>query len=210
MRKRWVSVLLVLVMTLGVLPAAAFAEESGVYAPYGEEAFFALPGENGDVYEASEEEGEAYAPYAESADFIVQDGVLKRYTGSAAEVTVPEGVTHIGTYAFSDCVGLTSVTIPNGVTSIMVRAFEGCTSLNSVTVSDSVTSISSSAFLGCTDLRDVYFDGTKSQWKTVNKSANLNSAVIHYGATDFQDRKCPEEMTYNFANSQDGFKETLI
>ena len=58
-------------------------------------------------------------------------------------VVVPESVdyngntypvTSIGSYAFSDCSGLTSVTIPNSVTSIGYFAFNGCSGLTSVTI----------------------------------------------------------------------------
>jgi hypothetical protein len=62
------------------------------------------------------------------------------------EVTVPDGVTSIGDYAFFDCTSLSSVTIPNSVTSIGWYAFCDCTSLTSVTIPDSVTSIGPSAF----------------------------------------------------------------
>lgn len=39
---------------------------------------------------------------------------------------IPNNVTKIGDYAFSDCVGLTSINIPNTVTSIGNGAFDGC------------------------------------------------------------------------------------
>ena len=48
-------------------------------------------------------------------------------------VTIPEGVTSIGDYAFSSCSGLTEVTIPASVTSIGDYAFTYCTRLGSVT-----------------------------------------------------------------------------
>lgn len=48
-------------------------------------------------------------------------------------VTIPEGVTKIGDYAFQYCSSLTSVTIPEGVTTIGEGAFYGCSALTSVT-----------------------------------------------------------------------------
>ena len=47
-------------------------------------------------------------------------------------VTIPDGVTSIGAYAFSGCSGLTSVTIPSSVTDIGYGAFDGCTSLKNI------------------------------------------------------------------------------
>ena len=61
-------------------------------------------------------------------------------------VVINDGVTRIGSNAFSACTGLTSVTIPDSVTSIGNYAFDGCTGLTSVTIPDSVTSIGGYAF----------------------------------------------------------------
>jgi hypothetical protein len=72
-----------------------------------------------------------------------------------APYTIPDSVTSIGNYAFSDCTGLTSVTIPNSVTSIGDAAFFGCSSLASVTIPNSVTSIGDGAFAYCYSLTSV-------------------------------------------------------
>ena len=74
---------------------------------------------------------------------------------SITKVTITEGVTSIGEYAFYKCSSLTSVNIGNSVTSIGGYAFNGCTSLTSVTIPDSVTSIGGNAFNGCTSLTSV-------------------------------------------------------
>ena len=71
-------------------------------------------------------------------------------------MTIPNSVTSIGNYAFSDCSGLTSVTIPNSVTSIGYNAFRGCSGLKSVTIPNSVTSIGEYAFYGCSGLTSIY------------------------------------------------------
>ena len=68
------------------------------------------------------------------------------YKTSIKSVTIADGVTNIGAYAFSRCTALTSVTIPSSVTSIGDYAFNMCTSLASITIPSSVTSIGESAF----------------------------------------------------------------
>ena len=74
---------------------------------------------------------------------------------SLTSVTIPNSVTSIGNWAFSNCESLTSVTIPNSVTSIGNWAFSSCVSLTSVTIPNSVTSIGEGAFYGCESLVSV-------------------------------------------------------
>ena len=68
---------------------------------------------------------------------------------TVTSITIPSGVTSIGSHAFKNCTSLTSITIPSSVTSIGDGAFSGCTSLTSITIPSSVTSIGNNAFNGC-------------------------------------------------------------
>ena len=70
-------------------------------------------------------------------------------------ITIPDGVTSIGDWAFSDCSGLTSIIIPYGATSIGWGAFNECNGLTSITIPDGVTSIGDSAFQFCSGLTSV-------------------------------------------------------
>jgi len=54
------------------------------------------------------------------------------YCSSLTSITIPNSVTSIGEYAFTDCSSLTSITIPNSVTSIGEYAFSYCSSLENV------------------------------------------------------------------------------
>ena len=54
----------------------------------------------------------------------------------AGAITIPDGVTQIVNYAFSNCDGITSVTIPDSVTSIGYSAFGDCSSLKDVYITD--------------------------------------------------------------------------
>ena len=128
---------------------------------------------------------------------------------SIKSVIIENGVTSILTYAFSGCTSLTSITIPDSVTSIGESAFDGCTSLVSVTLSKSITTIEYStffgcssltsieipksvttivnfAFCGCTNLKDVYYDGTQSEWNKINighSNECLTNASLHCSLT---------------------------
>ena len=89
------------------------------------------------------------------SDFIVKNGVLTKYTGNDADVTLPDNVTSIGNWAFFSCLSLNSVTIPYGVTSIGNNAFYDCSNLYRVIIPNSVASIGESAFEGCTNLEGI-------------------------------------------------------
>ena len=67
------------------------------------------------------------------------------------KVIIPDSVTNIGRYAFSNCDSLQAIEIPSSVTSIGYRAFEDCDSLQSVTfgVNSKLVSIGDYAFDGC-------------------------------------------------------------
>ena len=94
-----------------------------------------------------------------SGDFsyrLLSDGTaeITRYTGEAAELTVPDTldgipVTGIGENAFAGCAALTSVTLPSGILEIGESAFSGCTALLSADIPKSVEFIGAEAFSGC-------------------------------------------------------------
>ena len=99
--------------------------------------------------------------------------------------TIPNSVSEIKEWAFSDCSDLTNVTIPNSVSKISYGTFECCENLKSVTIPTSVKSIDGRAFSGCDSLSDIYYKGTASQWKAVKVEAfnnPLKNATIHYGS----------------------------
>lgn len=73
---------------------------------------------------------------------------------SLTEITIPEGVTKIGTNAFYGCSQLTSITIPSTIKN-MDTAFSGNTALSQVTLTNGIPKISSHAFERCTELREI-------------------------------------------------------
>ncbi len=73
-------------------------------------------------------------------------------------VTIGNGVTSIGNYAFGNCTYLVSLSIGNNVNNIGERAFYECTSLTSITIPNSLKTIGRSAFYGCKSLNAVYID----------------------------------------------------
>ncbi len=79
--------------------------------------------------------------------------------GRSGSYSIPNGVTTIGNYTFSDCDNLTGVAIPDSVTTIEDYVFKDCYSLTGVTIPNSITTIGDLVFSGCASLTGVYFRG---------------------------------------------------
>lgn len=102
---------------------------------------------------------EKFEKYTCSDPFDVDDdGVLDKYNGSEGNITVPRGVTRIGTCAFCDCENLKSITLPKDLQTLGEKAFAQCTELTSVSVPDSVSEIEEgkNVFEGCNKISVSY------------------------------------------------------
>ena len=75
---------------------------------------------------------------------------------SVEAVTISSTVATIGAHAFESCTSLASINIPEGVATIRAYAFKDCSSLETVTLPNSLTTIESGAFVGCVATEDVY------------------------------------------------------
>ncbi len=78
---------------------------------------------------------------AVGSDFVVENGVLTAYTGTASSVVIPGNVKSIGSSVFEGNKNIISVSYPNQVTSIGARAFYGCTNLKYSTTYDAMASM---------------------------------------------------------------------
>ena len=96
-----------------------------------------------------------------SLDFVIENGVLKKYKGSAKVVVIPDGVKEIGGGEFLANNGLnynstiTKVIIPDSVTKIGMAAFYMNSGLLEIDIPDSVTIIGPSAFGSCISLTEI-------------------------------------------------------
>lgn len=102
-------------------------------------------------------------------------GIAFAYTG-IENIKIPNSVTSIGKGAFERCENLKSVELPNNIKTIQMSTFNCCWSLETITIPKSVTSIETGAFFGCEEL-EVYYSGTKNQWKSISISSDYNFAL---------------------------------
>ena len=87
------------------------------------------------------------------------------------EATIPDGVTTIGSYAFTDCRGLRSVVIPGSVTEIGKYAFDECTGLKWI------------VNLSCVQLSDI-FNGGADDRTYAQRRLLVGEAVRKYGLSE--------------------------
>lgn len=71
------------------------------------------------------------------------------YNSSFTKITIGEGVTLIGEYAFYSCDKATDISIANSVKTIGKNAFWGCKGLTNVTIPNGVTNLGEGAFYYC-------------------------------------------------------------
>ncbi len=83
--------------------------------------------------------------------FTVSGTVITAIQGSPTSVTIPEGVTDIGT-AFRNITSLTSVSLPSTLSTVVVQAFDGCTNLASITSANASYTVVNGALIHGTTL----------------------------------------------------------
>ncbi len=133
MKKKLLSILVVLAMVVAIMPMTVFAESEQI----GDYTFDKSTG---------------------TITRYTGTGVDLEIPATLGEVNV----TSIGNNAFSECTSLASVTIPEGVTSIGAFAFNKCTSLASVTIPSSIRNIGRDAFQECANLKSLNIDSVES------------------------------------------------
>ena len=172
MKKRVLSLLLVLLMVVSLVPMSALADRSNTDVAYAvERGNIYFNKATGTITDCDESVTKAIIP-AEIDGVAVTS--IDRYAFSGCtrlkSVTIPNSVTSIGYNAFGGCTSLASIDIPNSVTSIGDSVFYGCTSLASIDIPNSVTSIGFSAFYGCNSLASI----------------NIQNSVTSIGFSAFQ------------------------
>ncbi|MBU5480124.1 leucine-rich repeat protein [Blautia sp. MSJ-19] len=127
-----------------------------------------------DVFSDGETATEEELPESgEANSFTIEGTVLKKYTGTGGNVTIPEGITEIESYAFEYCTGVQTVVIPSSVTKIGYRAFWQCKGLRTVTLNQGLKTIGESAFYGCTAIKNM----------TIPKSVTSIDGYAFYGCS---------------------------
>ena len=118
------------------------------------------------------------------------------------KITISEGVTSIGEYAFEECTNVTSISIPSSVTELNEYCFSACKSMKNITIPQSVTRIADGVFDACEKLTDIYYGGTDASWKHITSwNAGLGGNVTIHSTGVFTG-KCGDNLTWKIDNDE--------
>ena len=132
---RLMAVLLVLMLLAGAFPVALAAESGTCGADLSwsfDEGTLTITG-SGDMTDFPES---TMSPW-----YHLREEILK--------ISLPEGLTSVGSLAFYECKKLTAVVIPNSVTRIGDYAFANCTGIELLNLGSGVENIGECAFSDC-------------------------------------------------------------
>ncbi len=126
------------------------------------------------------------------------------FQGSAVtSVSMPEGITSIGTSAFSGCGNLESVTLPESLTTLGNDAFRSCSSLKTIKIPSGVTAIPDFCFGNCSSLESVTIpEGVTTIGERAFQDCNLKeltlpSTVTMIGSSAFDSYNRFQSITCN-------------
>lgn len=169
-------------------------------------------------------------------DFIIENGILKKYVGPGGDVVIPEDVKCIGDHAFGGCHDLTGVVIPASVTHIGQWAFASCRSLVNaevpygmksigdyafaqsnlvhVTIPGSVTTIGKEVFSWCRNLKSViipeYVQSIDDEAFNSILSTHLQLVTPHIPFDSLYAPEVKRAAVLGFLNNQDMYTNAAI
>ena len=174
MKKRFLSMLLAVLMVLTLLPTAAFADGE-LSGKCGENVTWKLEGDTLTISGSGPMDNYRTSPWMAYSDrltrIVVEEGItgigansfaplnmggnLIGALSNVSSVSLPQSLKSIGDGAFSFCSGLESIVLPAAVESIGISAFKGCAALIEISIPNSVNNIGVGAFEQCSSLKSV-------------------------------------------------------
>lgn len=180
-RKKILSIFLVLCLVVTLLPVGAFADSTPTSGKCGDNVTWRL---DGSVLTISGK-GEMYDYYYGEIPW----GTIIDETGQIGEITkivINQGVTGIGALAFFTLTDVTSVQFPNSLKYIGERAFMNCGSIKDISIPNGVNVIGNGAFYACSELETVTLPDSleRIDISTFAQCENLKSVTIPDGVTE--------------------------
>ena len=131
-------------------------------------------------------------------------------------VVLPNSITFIGSFAFSDCSELVSINLPEGLQSIALAAFQS-TAFKNIIIPASLSILEAGAFERCFDLESVRFANgsfiSTIETNTFNSDASLQSVIIPAGVNLIQSGafgNCYALQSVYYVGTQEGWNGITI
>ena len=136
------------------------------------------------------------------------------YCENLKEISLSDKITYIGEHLFWNCTALEKIVLPKSIKRIEVEGFSGCTSLKEIWMYDGIYQVDEYAFYECDQLKTVYFNGTASEWNSINilegNEALSNARLICNSAYSVDPPVDPDAvLTVASVNAQPGKTVTV-
>ncbi len=105
----------------------------------------------------------------------VEDTPWYNFRDKILKITVSDGVSSIGRYAFNSCSKVSEISLPDGLKTIGYSAFDSCTSLKSITIPASVKKLNASPFFNCTSLEKITVEEGSNYYCSDNEGVLYNA-----------------------------------
>ena len=131
-----------------------------------------------------------YVPWYDYTEFIkeveIEEGITRigSYAFSSCEnmkhVLIPDTISSLGYFVFSYCRSLEEVRLPEGLTEIPTETFSQCTSLKKIVLPETLKIINGGAFYKCNNLADIVIpDSVETIWPVAfQRCTSLKSIII--------------------------------
>ncbi len=175
MKKRILSVVIVVIMTFGLMSTMAFAE-TATSGTHGDNLTWNFDNSTGTLTISGTGEMKSSASYP----WVAYRNIIK-------SVVINEGVTTIGNSAFAYYSSLESVTIPNSVTKIGYLAFIK-TAIKTISFSKNIKEVGYAAFSSIENLSEVYIPVSVEKWgRNVFDFSGIAKVEFENGITEIVD-----------------------
>lgn len=109
--------------------------------------------------------------------YYLDNGFIENYQ-LVRHVAIPSDVKHLAEDLFFDCQGLKDIYIP--LVELIDRACFMRSGIESIVLGSSLKTIEDRAFSDCPNLKNIFYRGTKSQWRAIEKVGDWNTNTPDY------------------------------
>ena len=196
MKKLFALCLAALILSMSLLPMAAFATETEETTESTTEATRPA-NECGDGLTWSYDGGTLTVSGSGAMDDMAGGAPWDEYRSSITTVIFTGGVTYVGAYAFRNCDNLAAIDFGSAMHTIGERAFQSCESLTVIHLPSTFRRFASQCFEGCTGLTEVWCAGGMPSFN-FNCLWNYGSITVYCPTNNPWPASAVEELETNF------------